>query len=389
MTTRQPTPVSLPRVLLVCPVGGEMGGAEQVMLALGRELPRYGFDPVLAAMRPGKLTEVARSQGIEAYAFAEDHRYRDFGSIWRGAGWLTKLTQSTGAQLLHATHTAHLYAWLASRRTKVPEVWHVHDLPASERDSVSALNGYLLPLHTLFTTQRVAEAYPRLRRHPFSIIPPSCVESEAIRARERRPDVRARLGLPCGPLLLTVTRLQEHKGHSTLLEAAAAVLRARPDAVFGVVGAARTTEQEAYRSGLLVEAQRLGIGPRFRLLGFVDDEDLAELYRAAEALVHPSWSEGYGLVLLEAMGMGLPVIAAAATGPAEILQNEENGLLVPVRDAQALVAAIVRVLGEMDLRDRLRAAGLQTAARLTLHAMVASTAELYREVITAAGRASR
>ncbi len=377
----------LPHVLLVCPVADQIGGAEKVMLAIARELPSHGFSPVIAVMRPGVLVELARTQGTETYAFPEDHRYRDIGSIRRAASWLTDVARRTGASLQHATHTAHLYAYFASQSARIPELWHVHDLP-SDGDPVSWLNRRLIPNHTLFTTKLVAEAYPRLLKHPYTVVLPTCVEPNVLRHRERRYDVRSRFGLPEGPMLLTVARLQAHKGHSYLVHAAAQVLRRRPDAVFAVVGTAKTRDQERYREELLVQAQRFGVSERVRLIGSVDDADLAELYRQSTALVHPAWSEGYGLVLLEAMSMGLPVIAAAAAGPAEILRNGNNGILVPVRDAAALADAVIQVISEDSLRSQLKAAGTVTVEQLTLHEMVTRTAVVYRQMISADSRAT-
>ncbi len=100
-------------------------------------------------------------------------------------------------------------------------------------------------------------------------------------------------------------------------------------------------------------------------------------------MVHPATSEGYGLVLLEAMGMGLPVIAAAASGPSEIIEHGKNGLLVPLRDSAALASSILCVLGDVDLRRTLQRGGTATSKRLTVADMVAQTADVYRNVLGA------
>ncbi len=384
MATSAPTP---PRVLLACPVGDAVGGAEQVMLAIARELPRHGFEPVLATMRPGRLAGAARAQGTAAHAFPADHRYRDLAAVWRASAWLAGLARSTGATLIHASHTAHVYAAVAARRTGRPEVWHLHD-PPTPGDAVQAISRRLRPAHAVFITRAVAAGYPDLCRGPHTVIAPSCIEPDFFRPRPADPDVRRRLGLPeDGPLLLTVARLQDQKGHADLIDAAAVVLRDRPDATFAVVGTASTAEQQAYRAGLLARCDRLGLNGRVVFVGPVDHDRLAPLYRSATALVHPAWSEGYGLVLLEAMGLGLPVIAAAASGPAEVVRDGDNGLLVPVRDPPALAAAVARVLADADLRRQLSAGGLESAGQLTLNSMMESTADVYRR--TLAGRDDR
>lgn len=370
-----------PRVLLVCPVGNQIGGAEHLMLAIARELPKAGFDPLLAVMRPGKLADLARSQGTEAYTFPVDHRYSHVSTVLRAISWLADLTQRTNASLQHATHTAHLYSYFASRRVNVPDLWHLHDLPSGQ-DPISIVNGRLYPNHTIFTTLGIAKAYPRLRRNPYTVVAPSCIEPAILRSHEPRPDVRVRFALPCGPLLLNVARLQKHKGHTYLLRAAKEILRHYPTVAVVIVGHAGTTEQENYKKRLLNEAEQLGISQNIHLLGHVDDADLAALYRESSVLVHPAWSEGYGLVLLEAMAMGLPVIAAAATGPTEILRDGENGLLVPVRNAGALAKAIERILNDEVLCTRLKAGGAATAEKLTLDVMVKQVSEVYCKMLS-------
>lgn len=372
---------ALPRVLLVCPVGDEIGGAEQVMLAIGRELPRHGFEATLVAMRPGRLAGLAREQGMEAEAFPTPHRYRDTRTVWRASGWLTDVARRTGAVLLHATHTAHLYAAIAGRRCGVPEVWHLHDTP-SPGDIIDRFQRALPPAYTIATTRAVADGFGELRRRPFTIIAPSCVDPNRLRGQTLRPDVRVRLRLPAdAPLLLTVTRLQEHKGHADLVDAAAVVQQQRPDACFVVVGRASTAEQQRYRADLLARAERADVSGTVRFVGYVDDADLAELFRQATALIHPAWSEGYGLVLLEAMGMGLPVIAAAAAGPAEIVIDGVNGLLVPPKNHVALATAVLNVLNTPQLRARLWDGGTATSQRLTLDAMMKATVAVYRQIL--------
>lgn len=370
------------RVLLVCPVGDEIGGAEQVMLTVARRLPAHGFEPTLVVMRPGRLVEVAREMGLSVEAFGKPHRYRDVRLVWRASGWLADVARRTGAVLMHATHTAHLYAAIASRRSGVAEVWHLHDTPSPAWDVVDWSQRMLPPAHTIATTAAVAEGFGELGRRPFSIVAPSCVDPNDLRGQARRADVRKRLQLPENIiLLLTVTRLQGHKGHADLIDAAIAVLRERANVCFVVVGKASTSEQEKYQAEMQARAKAAGVAEAVRFVGYVNDSDLAELYRQATALVHPARSEGYGLVLLEAMGMGLPVVAAAATGPAEIICDGENGLLVPVGNPAELAKCVLRVLTDNRLSERLRAGGLSTSARLTVDTMLQGTVAVYRHVL--------
>jgi glycogen(starch) synthase len=159
--------------------------------------------------------------------------------------------------------------------------------------------------------------------------------------------------------LLYVGRLDERKGVRTAVEALAELPRG---AALRVVGG--WDEDEAARLREL--GDRLGIGDRLRLDGQLDRDALVDAYASADAVLFPViWEEPFGLVPLEAMGRGRPVVATGRGGSAEYLRDGENCLLFPAGDAAALAAAVERLAGDAALRARLRAGGLETAPRHT------------------------
>jgi glycosyltransferase involved in cell wall biosynthesis len=100
--------------------------------------------------------------------------------------------------------------------------------------------------------------------------------------------------------------------------------------------------------------------------GYCSREQVPDAYAAADAVVFPvAWDEPWGLVPLEAMAMGRPVIATGAGGSGEYLRDGENCLLFEQRDAGALAAAIERLAADPELRARLRAGGLETVGRFS------------------------
>jgi glycosyltransferase involved in cell wall biosynthesis len=260
-------------------------------------------------------------------------------------------------------------------------LWHIHDYPY-ELDSINRLALRIPTAFTLFTTQRVQSGFPQLQVGPHGVVHPICSDPQTLCVLPAQADIRARYGLPAGPLLLTVARLQEHKGHRVLIEAASAVLGEMPDAVFVLVGKASGPEQERYRQELQERATQLGVQQRIRFAGYVPDEDLAALYREAAALVHPALSEGFGLTLLDAMTLGVPVIAAASDGPKELIEPNRNGLLTPPGDSAALAAAILHLLRTPELAAILRAEGQRFASTLSAAEMARQTAEIYRQIVS-------
>jgi glycosyltransferase involved in cell wall biosynthesis len=159
--------------------------------------------------------------------------------------------------------------------------------------------------------------------------------------------------------LLYVGRLDERKGVHTAIEALAEL---PAEARLRVVGG--WDQSEAAR--LTALAERLGLSERVSLDGQLEREQLASAYTWADAVLFPVlWEEPWGLVPLEAMAKGTPVVATGRGGSGEYLRDEHNCLLFPAGDAPALAAALRRLAGDSALRSRLRARGLEDAARHT------------------------
>jgi glycosyltransferase involved in cell wall biosynthesis len=154
--------------------------------------------------------------------------------------------------------------------------------------------------------------------------------------------------------ILCVAHLYPRKDVATLL---AAMARLRNDEVLRVVG----TGPEKAR--LERRAQDLGLGSRVEFLGHVAFERLAAEYRRADVFCLPSRQEGFGIVFLEAMAAGLPIVAARAAAVPEVVVDGECGLLVPPGDVSALAATLDRLLANRDERVRLGSGGARRVAR--------------------------
>jgi glycogen synthase len=162
---------------------------------------------------------------------------------------------------------------------------------------------------------------------------------------------------PWGWQLLYVGRLHPDKG----IEEAVRCLSRLPEAASLSVAGNWDPRDELALERVIDE---LGLRSRVRILGRLGGEKVAELYRNSDALLFPvRWEEPWGLVPLEAMACGCPVLATGRGGSAEYLRDGGNCLLVPVRDPVALASAVRRLAEEPELRHRLRQGGLATAAQ--------------------------
>jgi glycosyltransferase involved in cell wall biosynthesis len=174
--------------------------------------------------------------------------------------------------------------------------------------------------------------------------------------------------------LLYVGRLDARKGVDTAVEALAHLpVEARLRLVGG---------WDAREEGRLRElATRLGVGERVEFAGQRDRDDLIAAYAEADAVVFPvRWREPWGLVPLEAMGRGRPVVATGRGGSAEYLSDGENCLLFDADDPRGLAAAVRRLASDPDLRASLRQGGFATAPQHTEAVFNAAVQEAVLEI---------
>jgi len=168
------------------------------------------------------------------------------------------------------------------------------------------------------------------------------------------------------PLLVGMGRLHSDKAHDISLRALAAL----PGVYLWIAGSG---PQEAELKRL---AKDLGVADRVRFLGWRDDAP--SLYRTADLCVFPSRIEPLGNVVLQAWAHGVPVIAGASKGPAVLVKDGEDGLLIPLEDPDALARAVQTLLGDAPLRARMVAAGeARLAGEFSPEAVVAQWRALF------------
>lgn len=160
--------------------------------------------------------------------------------------------------------------------------------------------------------------------------------------------------------LAYIGRIDRQKGVDTAVEA----LKHLPEhTTLSIWGSGEASYVEEMRA----RAVALGLGNRVRFRGFVEREDLYSAYSEADAVVFPvRWEEPFGLVPLEGMGVGRPVVATARGGTREFVRHEHNALIFDADDDRALAACVIRLAGDDALRDRLVENGRQTAAEYTM-----------------------
>ncbi len=182
----------------------------------------------------------------------------------------------------------------------------------------------------------------------------------------------ARLALGIGPAdfaIGTVTRLHDSKGNEVLVEAARAVLDARPSAKFYLVG------EGPLLSALEAQAARMNLGDRFVFAGFA--KDVSQVLAAFDLSVFPSLWEGTPLTGFEALAAGKPIVATDADGLLDILTRDRDARIVPRRDAKALAAAIIALMDSPAERAKLSANARATGLKYDIAVFVRKMERLY------------
>jgi glycosyltransferase involved in cell wall biosynthesis len=195
------------------------------------------------------------------------------------------------------------------------------------------------------------------------------------------------------PRLLALGRLVERKGVATVI-AALSSLPGVELVVAGGPGQPDLASSDDYRR-LRQAAAAHGVADRVIFTGSVARPDVPALIRSADAVVCVPWYEPFGIVPLEAMACGVPVVASAVGGLADSVADQKTGWLVPARDPAALAAALARLLSDPDRRAAFGAAGVERARRRYSWQRVAAQTEMVylrlaadarRDVLTSAGR---
>lgn len=348
------------RVLVVMPLGTALGGGEVMLRQLLVRGRGTGVEWIVVFLRHGPMVDEMRALDLDVRVI-EAGRFRNLPARMRAIGRIARLAQAGGADLVLGWMVAgQLTAGAAALLAGVPCVWFQVGTPRPDwLDRIATL----LPARgVLVLSQAAAAAQARVwpRRRQWLVHPGASLDAFDPSKLPAPREARAKLGLPGdGPLVGMVGRLQRWKGMHVFIAAMAQVHAARPDARAVIVGAPHETEPR-HADELRAQAHALGLDGVVTFAGF--QANVAEWMQAMDIFVHASDREPFGIVVIEAMALGKPVIAGAAGGPAEIVTDGEDGLLVPYGDERSLARAIMRYLDDHALAARLGAAARVRAA---------------------------
>jgi glycosyltransferase involved in cell wall biosynthesis len=352
----------------------DVGGAERHVVDLVLALHREGHDVTVACSVPGSLAEFLEASRIPVrplvgsivkrrvsrpYALGLREILREgrfdlvHAHVYSSAAASALATVGTGTPLVVTEHTEALWQgtngrlfsfWMYRRAARVIAVSDAIRWRLIERDNVPPAKITLVP-----------NSVPPVRGSYGDTLP-----------------LPAELGE--GPLVGVVARLQPEKGVTNFVTAAARVAKEFPAARFVVVGDGPLREE------LFALAEGLGVRERFLFLGFRPNAQA--LIKLMDVVAVPSVSEGTPLVVLEAMGAGVPVVASKVGGIPDQISHGREGILVPPADSRALGDALLDLLRDPERARRMGEAGRSRAGTEFSHEnMVRRVEGIYRAAL--------
>jgi glycosyltransferase involved in cell wall biosynthesis len=366
-------------VLHVCDKFGVAGSSiHGVSRLFSWWFPRYDrrFDVSLCGLKPAEpASRLLESQGIPVTHLG---RQKFDPRILTD---LVALGRKRGARILHVHgYAASDFGRIAARRIGAALILHEH-FADPHMPGYQALADRLLSRMTdraIAVSQSTADFLVAERHVPRErvrlIWNGAPLDTFAPASPERARAVREALAIPLdAPVIGAVARLNEQKGHRYLLDAAAIVLRTRPDTRVLVAG-----DGDLMRP-LQEQARTLGIQERVVFAGH--REDVPDLLGAIDVFCISSIYEGTPLTLFEAMAAGRTIVSTAVDGCREVIEEGTTGLLVPSRDPAALARALLRVVQDPPFARALGEAARRASARYDVTECVRRMEALYDEVL--------
>ncbi|MDD5310163.1 MAG: glycosyltransferase [Candidatus Omnitrophica bacterium] len=358
-----------------------VGGAETLLLSITEKMSKEDIGFIIAYTSGGMLTDDFKKAGAEVVQFDTASQI-DLPAVFK----LVKLIKSRNIDIVHSHQLRYDFLGsIAARISKTPFIFTRHqslsDYPIKRFKKAIFLN-----VDRLITVRSADKIAAVSKFIAADLIRNEWVPAERIEViysgldlkkynkEVRVGNIRKEFSIdPRAPLIGTVGRINIEKAHDLFLKAAAEVIKAAPDARFIIAGDGPLRENQEKLS------EELGLKSKVIFTGY--RRDIPEIIADLNIFALSSLTESLGIVNLEAMAMGKPVVSFDVGGVSELVADKETGLLVPPRDAVTFAGAIIGLI-----RDKGKAKNMGLAGRrrveenFTLDATVKKYHELYNSI---------
>lgn len=364
----------------------DMGGGEINLLSLIKKLDKKRFRPVVLSPKRGVLIDKLEGIGVRVIILKFGLARKilrlipvvslfTIFKVWR-------LLRTERVDLIHSnSFLGVVFSSLPAKLRKIPLVWTDHGWYSGLGIQGRFLDAFVDKIIT------VSESIKKY------LLRNSCISADKVETVYLGTDlkeyngarnsnaIRNEFGInPGQPLIGMIGRFQEIKGHRYFLEAVSIVRKVLPECRVLIVGARifDLPEDQGYPGRINNWIQELGLKEAVICTGF--RSDIPAILSDLDVLVLPSERESFGLILIESMAAGTPVVATRCGGPEEIIENNISGLLVSPRDAPALAESIIHLLGDKKKAEKIASeARKKVMSRFDISSQVERTESIYSE----------
>jgi glycosyltransferase involved in cell wall biosynthesis len=350
----------------------------------------------VVACPEGELAEAVRAGGFRyepiagtqaSFRLHPVHTSRGIYDIGRSAVQLRALVKTTGPDIVHANTTRASLLAIAARRRRLPILAQIRDW-SPDGWMPRAVNGFVSVGADLVVANSgyVAGQFARLpKRRPVEVVHDPVDLAAFQPSASRRDQERRTLGIkPPTVVLVVVAQLTPWKGQDDAIRALAELRRRGRDVTLLLTGSVifsgggTNFDNVAYARGLHQLADELGVSDRVRFLG--ERADVPAVLDAADIALLPSWREAYGRIAVEAMAMGLPVVATDIGGPPELVREGVDGLLLRPREPVLWAQRIEPLVDDAELRARISRAARERSRQFDVPERMRQLLSIYRDL---------
>lgn len=355
----------------------KIGGAEKVVLSLATGLSKERFNVYVCSLtKRGLIFEEMEAAGVKVYSLGMRNIF-DFFKIFK----LIRILKSQNIQILHShLFHANILARIVGKLVGVPIIISTEHIMGLE----GRLRLFLNRLTSIFVDRFVAVSFGvenflvnrvGISSYKITVIQNGIDSNKFNFDNLNKENRKKEFGFVASDKIVgTIARIHKQKGHIYLLQAAKEVIEKIPEAKFLIVG------DGPLKKNMEKLSKDLKIAKNVIFLGFC--KDIPSIMSILDILVLPSLWEGLPITILEAMAMKKPVIATRVGGTLEVVENDLTGVLVEPKDCHSLSQAIIRLLRNVPLMDRLGKAGYTKVTEyFNIARMLKKTEDLYNGLI--------
>lgn len=343
------------------------GGLEMNTFRMATWLKERGNRVLIVASRDSMLAQKAQSAGLETFTLRNPMRYGDLIHALQTARALR--FHSIPILMTHTTKDINLAVLTAMVSHNRIRLWHYQHMQLLDRKRDAfhrwqheKYHGWIVPLPSM---AKQFEHLTCIHKNRIHIVPLG-IDFTPFERPLPKTEARKLLNLPPDAFIAGVVgRLDPGKGQEFLVQALARIPKEMN--VHALIAGDETLhERSSYRAHLQRTVSKLDLEGRVHFLSH--REDIVPVYRSMDVFALTSLSESYGMVTIEAMAAGLPIIATDTAGTPEIIDNGRTGILIPSKDPDALASALVELIHDRERVSRYAEAAEKDARHRFSHA---------------------